>query len=97
MHAAMFQLDLGDGAGSRERGRSVRAMAAALGTLPGFVAFLALEAEDGSVGGLCIFTDAAALERAQQHVADWQPARQPPESRGFAPLIAGQVIVQSGF
>ena len=54
MHASMFPLDLGRDTSSRDRERSGRALAAALAALHGFVAFIALEAENGVTAGFCI-------------------------------------------
>jgi len=72
MYASMFSLDLGSRATSQDRARRGRSLAAALAVLPGFVAFIAIEAQDGSVTGLGICVDAQALEIALQKVVDWQ-------------------------
>lgn len=97
MHAAMFHLDLGDVPGSRERGRFGRALATALNELPGFVAFLAFEGENGTVGGLCICLDAAATTRAVRTAEAWQHDRGGSSMPGLQSLMAGEVIVQRGF
>ncbi len=72
MHASMFHLDLGDHLTTRERAQRGRALAAALAGLPGFVAFIAIEAEDGKAAGFCICVDAPALESARLKVEQWQ-------------------------
>jgi hypothetical protein len=109
MHASMFSLDLGSSAASRNRAQRGRALAAALAALPGFVAFIAIEAQDGTVTGLCICVDAEALEVARRKAVDWQrevggaihsePAHgvriQDPIAMGA--LVTGEVIVQRGF
>lgn len=72
MHASMFNLDLGVCATTRDRARRGRSLAATLADLPGFVAFIVLEAEDGTATGLCICVDTNALESVHQKVEDWQ-------------------------
>ena len=72
MHAALFNLDLGVRLASSERARRGRSLAAALAILPGFVAFIAIEADDGTTTGLCICVNLDALEIARQHVQEWQ-------------------------
>ncbi|HLT17940.1 MAG TPA: hypothetical protein VKZ96_00685 [Thermomicrobiales bacterium] len=101
MHASVFRLDLGDCATPRERWRAGRSLAATLAAVKGFVAFIALEAEDGAVAGMCICVDAEALEAAGRTAHAWQRERggqiegQSSSSRQL--LIAGEVIVQRGF
>ncbi len=74
MHGALFHLDLGVWATTSERARQGRALAAVLAALPGLVAFVALEAEDGTMSGLCICMDEQALVRARQKADEWQRA-----------------------
>ena len=71
MHASMFNLDLGVCATTRDRARRGRSLAAELAGLPGFIAFIAIEAEDGSATGLCICVDEEASEIARQQVENW--------------------------
>ncbi len=96
MHASMFHIDLEGRASSRDRDQSGRALATVLGAVPGFVAFIALEAEDGTVGGLCIGVDAGTLEGMRQVMEAWQRERGQANVSNFQPLISGEVIVQRG-
>jgi hypothetical protein len=97
MYALMFQLDLADSVPPHEHYRSGRSLATALEAMHGFVAFIALEAEDGMIGGLCIGVDAATLEQARHIVGSWQCERGRSAITRFEPLMAGEVIVQRGF
>ncbi len=96
MHASMFPLDLGRDTSSRDRERSGRALAAALAALHGFVAFIALEAENGVMAGFCICVDAVTLTNAQRLVEAWH--RDQIWAAGFSlkPFVSGEVVVQRG-
>ena len=80
MHASMFNLDLGVRGTSRDRARRGRAMAAALAELPGLVALIAIEGEDGMATGLCICMNGQALERARRVAEAWQRAQREQET-----------------
>jgi hypothetical protein len=97
MYALMFQLDLADSVPPHERDRSGRALATALEALHGFVAFIAFEAEDGTLGGLCIGVDSATAEQARHLVDSWHGERERTEITRFEPFVSGEVIVQRGF
>jgi len=101
MYASIFRLDLGSDLSPRDRWKSGRALASALDGLPGFVAFIALEAEDGVLAGLCVCVDAESLEEVRETAEAWQRRRAgqtlPPPCSSIQPLIAGEVIVQRGF
>lgn len=105
MYASLFHLDLGSDASSRERDRSGRALATALASVPGFLAFLALETADGGVTGLCICEEAMMLGAVQQVAEEWQRARAGTDTgtrtstggEPLRPLLTGEVIVQRGF
>ncbi len=105
MHASLFNLDLGSCATTSDRARHGRALGAALATSPGFVAFIALEAKDGTATGLCVCVDEQALESVRQVVAEWQRGRSAQVTRGeeavlspeLQALVTGEVIVQRGF
>src|SRR5258708_39001433 len=73
MCATIIRCDLRAIASPAERGRTGRSLAAALGALPGFVAFVALDAEGeaGTVAALCIVEDRASLVGAQRRTAEW--------------------------
>ena len=101
MHAALFRLDLDSSATPAERASSGRSLAAALSVLRGFVAFIAIEADDGHAAGLCICLDAEALGEARQLAASWQRERGG-QVKGASdcanePIFTGEVIVQRGF
>lgn len=97
MHASIFHLDLGTSTAPRERWRLGRSLAAALNVVEGFVAFLALETEDGTAAGLCICVDALSLKAAHQVAADWQREHSEQTLPEMQSLITGEVIVQQGF
>src|SRR5437879_9747793 len=74
MYATIIRSDLRALASSAERGRTGRSLAAALGALPGFVAFVALDADAEAAGfvvALCIVEDRASLAAAQRLTAAW--------------------------
>lgn len=96
MYATIFRINLCSSS-SRDRGRAGRSLATALDTLHGFVAFIALEADDGQVAGLCICDDPMTLQEAQTVAAHWQRDRCGPSSAGLQPIAVGKVIVQRGF
>ncbi len=97
MHAAIFDIDLGGCAETRDRWRCGRSLATVLDALPGFVAFIAFESEDGATAGLCICVDAAALIEAQRVAEAWQSERGGQPQSIMRPLFEGEVIVQRGF
>jgi len=97
MYATLFYLDLGKSESFRDRGQSGRSLATALAALQGFVAFIAVEAEDGTVAGLCVCADAAALEAARRTADTWQQTQCGSRGSTIQPLMAGEVIVQRGF
>ncbi|MEZ4570764.1 MAG: hypothetical protein R2849_10650 [Thermomicrobiales bacterium] len=93
----MFHLDLGNMDSPRDRWRYGRALAASLKAIEGFVAFLAIEAADGSAAGLCICVDAASLETARQVAQEWQREHGDQAPSNIQALVTGEVIVQQGF
>lgn len=96
MHASIFRLDLGCARTARDRWRASRALATALDAVHGFVAFLAIEDEDGAMAGLCIYVDAAALEEIQRAAEDWQREHGGQRPPVIQPLMTGEVIAQRG-
>lgn len=97
MYALMFRLDFTDNVPPGGRGRCGRSLATALEALHGFVAFIAFEAENGTLGGLWIGVDSATAEMARNLVDAWYPERGRTAITPFEPLMAGEVIVQRGF
>ena len=101
MYAAIILLDLGRSASLLDRGRCGRSLAAVLDGVDGFVAFIAFEAEEGALAGLCICLDMEALDAALLAADDWR--RGCPLGDGgraapaMQPLITGEVIAQRGF
>lgn len=96
MYGSIFPLNLGGDVSARDRGKAGRSLATALSMLHGFIAFLALEAEDGAATALCICSDAATVEQAKQIVDAWHREQGRPVDAQFEPLIAGEIIVQRG-
>ena len=98
MYATIIRYDLRALASSAERGRTGRSLAAALGALPGFVAFVALEAEGeaGAVAALCIVEDRASLVAAQRRTAAWHTEAAGAAGGGVEEVGAGAVIALRG-
>lgn len=98
MYATMIQCDMHAIASSEERGRTGRTLGTALAALPGFVAFVALDAEGeaGTVAALCIFEERAGVEGAHGVIAQWQRQYPATVGTGIRHLGAGVVIVQNG-
>lgn len=97
MYAAVIHLDLGSNTSMLDRGRCGRSLASALDDVPGFVAFLAFESDEGVVTGLCICVDAMALEEARRVAAAWHCERSGAANFALEAFDAGEVIVQRGF
>lgn len=98
MYATIIRSDMRALASSAERGRTGRSLAAALGALPGFVAFVALDAEGetGTVAALCIVEDWASLTAVQRRIAQWHTEACGGGAGGLEELGAGAVIAQRG-
>ncbi len=97
MYATMFRIDLHEISSFRDRGRAGRSLATTLGALRGFVAFIALEAGDGEIAGLCIVDDSASIDEVQGLTAQWQRENSAQTGSSNQPIAAGKVIVQRGF
>lgn len=97
MYGSIFHFDLGRDASPRDRWRWGLSLAEAIDAVSGFVAFIALESEDGALAGLCICVDAASLAEAGQVAEAWQRAHGGQAGSAMKALIAGEVIVQRGF
>ena len=98
MHAAVIQCDLRMLAAPREREYAGRVLAARLGTLPGFVAFVALdaEAEAGMVTALCICESAASAGEAQRLILQWHADACGDAGIALREIGSGAVIAQRG-
>jgi hypothetical protein len=98
MFATIIRSDMRALASPAERGRTGRSLATALGALPGFVAFVALDAEGeaGAVAALCIVEDRASLAAAQHRIAQWHTETCGAAEGGVEELGAGAVIAQRG-
>jgi hypothetical protein len=83
-------------ASTDELARAGHALAARLGTAPGFVAYLLLETPDGGHAAVCIFEDRASLEDADGLVAGSLAAHLAAPGPGPSQLAAGEVIAQKG-
>jgi hypothetical protein len=98
MYATIIRCDLRALASSAERGRTGRSLAAAVGALPGFVAFVALEAEGGAgaVAALCIVEDRASLAAVRRQIAHWHTESCGAAADELEEIGAGAVIAQRG-
>jgi hypothetical protein len=98
MFATIVQCDMRAIASSHERGDLGRILATRLSVLPGFVTFVALDAdaETGRVAALCIFDDRAGLEAAEHAIDTWQQEYASAISAGILRFGTGPVIVQKG-
>jgi hypothetical protein len=98
MYATIIRCDLRGIEPSHARGQAGRTLATALSALPGFLAFVALDAEDaaGMVAVLCIVEDRASLAAARRVTARWQQDAVGMAAGGVEELGAGAVIAQRG-
>ena len=96
MYATMVQCAMPEVASPHARGRLGRTLAAALGALPGFVAFVAFDGDAGAVTALCLFEDRPSMEAAQPVIARWQRDGPGAGVTDLHYLRAGAVIVQRG-
>lgn len=96
MYATMLHIDLRAIASARDRARTGRSLGKTLAALAGFVAFIAFEADDGDVSGLCICEDLASLENAEQAVVRWQREQAAMPDSSIRAISKGNVIVQQG-
>lgn len=97
MYASIIRLNLGSNLSLLDRGRCGRSLASALDDVPGFIAFVAFESEEGAVTGLCICADAEALAVAERVASAWQRERGEEASSALQTFSVGEVIVQRGF
>jgi len=104
MYAAIIQCDMRAIASFHERGRMGRTLATALGALPGFVAFVALNTDTntntdtsaGMVAALCIFEDLTSITAAKRVIARWHTEEIGTGGAGLVEVGAGAVIAQKG-
>jgi hypothetical protein len=98
MYATIVHCDMRTLPTADARGQKGRTLATGLGALPGFVAFVALDAveETGMVTALCIVENRASLEAAHRHVAQWYVDTFGASGTGVAEVRAGVVIAQKG-
>jgi hypothetical protein len=78
------------------RASAGRALAARLGALPGFVAYLLLEGPDGGCVAVCLFEDRGGLEDAERLAAAWRATDGASPWAELVDLATGEVIVQRG-
>jgi hypothetical protein len=90
MFATMIRCDL--------CGQTGRTLAKALSALPGFVAFVALDAEGEGrrAAALCIMEDRASLAAARRRIAEWHANACGTAAGGLEEVGAGAVIAQRG-
>jgi hypothetical protein len=96
VYATMVQCAMPGVASPHARGRLGRTLAAALGALPGFVAFVAFDGDLGVVAALCLFEDHPSMDAAQHVIARWQRDEPGAGETEVRYLCAGEVIVQKG-
>jgi hypothetical protein len=98
MYATMVRCDLGDHASGEGRWRTVRSLATALGTLPGFVAVVAIETDPaaGAMTAVILVEHQAGLAAAERVITQWQGAQDAPVGRSVQCLGSGEVIAQRG-
>lgn len=75
-----------------------RRHAAALQRVPGFVAYLLLDAGDGQLMAVSLFEDEADLLAAERVPAldEWLQAERTPPAAGQPRVTRGEVVVQKG-
>lgn len=76
--------------------RAGRALAARLGALPGFVAYLLVEEPDGGCVAVSLFERRADLEDAGRLVTAWLAAHPDVPRADSVAVAAGEVVVQKG-
>ena len=98
MYATIVECDMEAVTSSHDRGRLGRILASRLSSLPGFVAFIALDAnaDKGRVAGLCIFEDGSGMVAAENAFDEWQREYATSIGGGIQRLGSGAVIVQKG-
>lgn len=96
MYATIIRCDLHGIESSHARGQAGRTLATALGALPGFLAFVAVDGEAGMVAALCIVEDRASLTAARRVTARWQQDVVGIATGGVEEIGTGAVIAQQG-
>lgn len=76
--------------------RAGRALAARLGELPGFVAYLVVEEPGGCYVAVSLFEDRSGLVAAERLSATWLATDPGAPWDGPTALAAGEVVVQKG-
>lgn len=98
MYATIFQTTFDPPESADARGRTGRALATTLASLPGFLAFIALDSDPsaGAVTVLCLFDRQASIAAAEGAIARWQQDAQASSRACIRRLGAGAVIAQKG-
>jgi hypothetical protein len=98
VYATIVQCEIPALASADARGRIGRALANALDALPGFVAFVALDAdaETATMAALCVFEEQGSIAAAERVIAQWQHEHLGDATAAARYLGAGAVIAQKG-
>jgi hypothetical protein len=98
MYAIIIECDMHAIASSDGRGQMERALATALGALPGFVAFVAFDADvdAGMVAALCLCDGPASLAAVQRLIAQWHAETFGAAEDALREIGKGAVIAQKG-
>lgn len=81
---------------AEDRPAASRALAAKLGTLPGFVAHVLLEEPDGTCTAVSVYEDQDSLAEARQLITTWFTCDAAPAGIVLPVIAAGEVIAQRG-
>jgi hypothetical protein len=73
-----------------------RRLASTVGRIPGFVAYVLLDAGEGLLISISVFEDEAGLADADRIVERWNAAPDREPSTSVSPVRTGEVIVQRG-
>jgi hypothetical protein len=98
MYATIIHCDMHAIASAHARGQMGRTLATALAALPGFIAFVALDADTvtGAVAALCIFEEQTSIAPAARVIAQWQHDALGAGAAAIQHLGTGAVIAQKG-
>lgn len=97
MYATVFRVDLHAISAFQDRVEAGRSLSTTLGTLPGFVAFMALESQQQEMVGLCVCEDLPSIDEAIGLANQWQRTHAGSLESTLQPISTGRVITQRDF
>lgn len=97
MYATVFRVDLHAISAFQDRVEAGRSLSTTLGTLPGFVAFMALESQQQEMVGLCVCEDLSSIDEAIGLASQWQHTHTDSPVSEIQPISTGRVIAQRDF